>query len=438
MSEANWLLYSGIKNLLRCDSAETVEGIARYVTSQYRGIRVVARFVERTRTTPIPALITLLAWIRSFLAVRPVGASVGPVWIARLSNERRALEPFIAAAPHVAWTELKFDSQISIRRALRLTWQNRSSIPRMYRISRRMHSHFDSFKAMRVVELLGYYARYVEFFSQGAFDLALTSNHSNPHGIAFNLAARKCGVPVVLISHGMPVRPVARLTYHLAVVHCDAAKQTYFDEGCRIGCVLTHGRKQDHAPMRATAASSPLSAGVFLCKDVNEQQLKALVDNLLANDRVRSVVIRPHPKNLWRELDSWITSHHDGRLYKTRETSVLQDTEGLDVVFGGNSSVLIDAVTAGVPSAYVDGLDHGSPDLHGLVAAGLIYRAQVDPDLDELLRFYQQPGWQQRLRKFANVDEDQSTVIARTLKEIDRIRKRHHPLLRAKGRDWID
>jgi hypothetical protein len=58
--------------------------------------------------------------------------------------------------------------------------------------------------------LLGYYARYFELFSQGNFDVALTSNHSNPHGIAFNLAARKCGVPVVLISHGMPVRPVAR------------------------------------------------------------------------------------------------------------------------------------------------------------------------------------------------------------------------------------
>ena len=412
------LLYGGIKNLLRCDSAEVVEGIARYVISQHRSLRIVSRFVERTRTTPIPALVTLLAWIRSFLIVRPDGPLSGVAWIARLSNERRALQPFIASAPDLPWTELKFQSRISIRQALRLTLQNLTSIPRIYRISRRMHLHFDSFKAMRVIELLGYYARYVELFSQGVFAVAVTSNHSNPHGIAFNLAARKCGVPVVLISHGMPVRPVARLKYDLAVVHCATAAQTYLDEDCRIDRVLTHGRKQDHVPMRAAGLASQLNAGIFLCKDVNEQRLKVLVDNLLANDRVSRVVIRPHPKNLWTQMDAWIASHHDGRLCKSREASAVEDVKAVDVVFGGNSSVLIEAVTAGVPSAYVDHLDHGSPDLHRFVAAGLIYRTDVDPNLDELVGFYRQSGWEQRLRRFANIDEDESTVIANTVKSI--------------------
>ena len=60
-----------------------------------------------------------------------------------------------------------------------------------------MHAQFESFKAMRVIELLGYYARYVELFSRGDFAVAWTSNHSNPHGIACDLAARKCGVPAL-------------------------------------------------------------------------------------------------------------------------------------------------------------------------------------------------------------------------------------------------
>ena len=412
------LLYGGIKNLLRCDSAEVIEGIARYVISQHRSLRIVSRFVERTRTTPIPALLTLLAWTRSFLVVRPDGPLTGVAWIARLSNERRALQPFIASAPDLPWTELKFQARISIRPALRLTLQNLTSIPRIYRISRRMHLHFDSFKAMRVIELLGYYTRYVELFRQGAFDVALTSNHSNPHGIALNLAARKCGVPVVLISHGMPVRPVARLKYDLAVVHCAAAAQTYLDEGCRIDRVLIHGRKQDYVPMRATGLASQIRVGVFLCKDVNEHRLKVLVANLLANDRVSRVIIRPHPKNLWTQMDSWIASHDEGRLFKSGEGKAVEDVKGLDVVLGGNSSVLIEAVTAGVPAAYVDQVDHASPDLHGLVAAGLIYRSEVDPDFDELMKFYEQPAWEQRLHRFANVDEDESTVIANTVKAI--------------------
>src|SRR6185503_17151973 len=228
---ANCLLYSGIKNLLRSDEAEVVGGIARYVISQYRSVRFVSRLVELTKHTPFPALLTLLAWTRSFLAVCPEGPLVGAAWIARLSNERRALEPLIALSPELQWTELKFQSRVSMRAALRLTLRNLKYIPRVYKISRRMHLRFESFKAMRVIELLGYYTRYVELFGRGNFAVAVTSNHSNPHGIAFNLAARKFGVPVVLVSHGMPVRPVARLKYDMAVVHSAAAGTTYLDEG---------------------------------------------------------------------------------------------------------------------------------------------------------------------------------------------------------------
>lgn len=419
---ANCLLYGGIKNLLRCDEAEVVEGIARYVISQHRSLRVVSRFVQRTKRTPLPALLTLLAWTRSYLVVRPEG-SVGAAWIARLSNERRAIEPLIASTPGWGWAELKFQSRISMRAALKLTVQNFRSIPRVYKIGRRMHLQFESFKAMRVIELLGYYTRYLELFSQGKFDVALTSNHSNPHGIAFNLAARKCGVPVVLISHGMPVRPVARLKYDLAVVHSEDAGQTYREGGCEIDRVLVHGRKQDYLPMRPGPLPQQIDVGIFLCKDVNEQRLKALVENLLANHRVARILIRPHPKNLWVNIHSWIASHEDRRLCQSCKTTVRDDLEGLHVVFGGNSSVLIESVTAGVPSGYVDDLDHGSPDLHRFVAAGLVYRSQVDPDLDEMCWFYQRPGWEQALRAFANIDEDESTVLSDTLKIIDQIRQ---------------
>jgi hypothetical protein len=97
---------------------------------------------------------------------------------------------------------------------------------------------------------------------------------------------------------------------------------------------------------------------------------------------------------------------------------VLDDLKGLDVVFGGNSSVLVDSVTAGVVSAYVEDLDHGSTDLHRFVAAGLIYPSEVNPDFDGMWLFYQRPHWRRTLSKFANIDEDDSTVFAEALKFI--------------------
>jgi hypothetical protein len=133
---------------------------------------------------------------------------------------------------------------------------------------------------------------------------------------------------------------------------------------------------------------------------------------------VTRILIRPHPKNLWRNLDGWIASCADARLSRSRGQTVLDDLKGLDVVFGGNSSVLIDSVTAGVRSAYVDELDHGSPDLHRFVDAGLIYRSNIDPNLDELWRFYQQRVWRRTLIGFANIDEDEATVLAAAAKFI--------------------
>jgi hypothetical protein len=155
------------------------------------------------------------------------------------------------------------------------------------------------------------------------------SSHSNPHGIAFNLAARRCGVPTVLITHGMPVRP--------------------------------------------------------------------------------------HPKNLFAEFDAWLALLNDSRVRRSFSESVFRDLDESDVVLGGNSSVLIEAVVAGRPGVYVTGLDCGSPDFHKFVASGLIYAidAELNFDFDEMLCFYQRPEWLSILRFFANIDEDESIVAKR-------------------------
>ena len=170
--------------------------------------------------------------------------------------------------------------------------------------------------------------------------------------------------------------------------------------------------------MRADPFPPSINVGIFLCKDVNEPRLQVLVERLLANDRVDRILVRPHPKNLWRNFDSWFATYNDGRLSQSCKRNVLDDLQGLDLVFGGNSSVLVDSVTAGIPTGYLDSLDHGPPDLHRFVAGGLIYHSDIDPDLDELWRFYQRPDWPQTLKTFANVDEDESAVLAETVKLI--------------------
>src|SRR5918911_634006 len=70
-AEHAWLLYRGIKAILHCDEAEVVSGIARYVVSQHGSLRLLSSLIERTRETPLPAVIALVGGVKSFLSIRP-------------------------------------------------------------------------------------------------------------------------------------------------------------------------------------------------------------------------------------------------------------------------------------------------------------------------------------------------------------------------------
>jgi hypothetical protein len=397
-----------------------VSGIAHYVMSQHRILGIGSALMERTRRTPLPSIAALLGCATRFLEVHEGCQRADVVWVARLGNERRAIERVIAVLPTLTDNELKLfrPPDRAGLRAFRGMFRLRPL--RVLKVARRLHRKHEFFKVLRAVELIGYYARYLSIFRKGQYGLALMSSHSNPHGIAFNLAARRCGLRVALVTHGMPVRPVARLRYDLAAVHCEAARQTYIEEGSGLGSVFIHGRKQHHRKMIATLPDR-IGVGIFLCKDVNEALLRALVDELLYNPRISRVMLRPHPKNLWRGLDAWVESRNDSRLSRSSGGPIWQDVETVEIALAGNSSVLIDAVISGCPAAYVPRLDYGRNDMHRFVQRGLIYpvndkmgeRRRFDFDPEDMLRFYQRQEWEAVLRLFANIDEDEVTVLSR-------------------------
>ena len=408
-----WLLFRGIRGLLNCDGSETVEAIARYVMSQYWILGVMSGFMERRRHTSVPARAAFLGAVTRYLEVRAGKARTGSVWVARLENERRVLENVPQTLPQVDWSEWRFRRRPAIEglsAVLRQLVPNRGRIIRLARLLLRRRLEF--FRVLRAIEMIGYYARFKLLFQKGNYSLAVMSSHSNPHGIAFNIAARRSGVPVVLITHGMPVRPVAKLDYDIAVVHCQAAQQIYVEGGCRIDRTFIQGRRQQYAEMPDNLCS-PLCIGIFLCKDVNEAVLQKLTGDLLHDPNVSRIVIRSHNKNLWLGLKKWINSFNDQRVSLSKNNALQDDIAISDIVLGGNSSVLIEAVTAGRPAGYVSGLDHGSPDLHEFLARGLIYPFRDGGELDpnEMLSFYQRAGWRTVLRHFSNIDDDDGTVL---------------------------
>ena len=411
---ATVILHSGVKNILKCDGGDVVKGIVTFVLSQRRSLRLAAAVLDRARETPVADAIMLLNGMRCFMGVHLTSSCCGAVTVARLANEQRAIGELMRLAPEQPWNELVFDWHLkSVVNALPDLVRTVSRWRRIARISRLVSRRYDAFRAYRVVELLFYYQRYVRLFANHTFQMAVMSSHSNPHGIALNLAARRFGVPVVLITHGMPISPVARLDYDLAIMECEASADVYRRAGCRLGRVVVKSRKRDHVPMTACLSPhAPLTIGIFLSKDPAEDQFVPFVRALLGDERVKRVLVRPHPVNLWPGLASCLASVGDKRICLSAGGSIFDDVHECDFVIAGNSTVHVEAVIAGKPSCYLRGLDHAPYDVQSFVQDGLVYELErarrFDPS--DVMHFYARREWPSILRRYANVDQDEADL----------------------------
>jgi hypothetical protein len=240
------------------------------------------------------------------------------------------------------------------------------------------------------------------------------SSHSNPHGIALNLAARRAGVPVALVTHGMPIAPVARLHYELALLECEASRVTYAEAGCRIGTVVIKSRRGDREPMRSLSGTPAFTAGVFLSKDPVPDRVMSCLRAFLADRRIDTVLVRPHPVNLWRGLAHAIASLQTTRVELPSPGQLTNDLRRCDLIVAGNSTVLLDSVVAGRPACYVRGFDHGPYDVQSFVRDGVVYELTDlrAIDCDAITSFYARPEWRQALSRYADTDRPAEAVAA--------------------------
>jgi hypothetical protein len=449
-------LYGGVKALLTCDGGEVVSGIVSFVISQNRVLRLLSRVMRRAGGTPIATAIILINGLRCYLGVSLRGEG-DAVMVARRPNERRAIVQFMAMAGRSRFAELAIAWQL--RPMWRALAVRARSLPRdcrrMRRLAGALSRRYGVFHALRVVELIAYYSRYLELIAdqqapaassfaqlslsttgsplprsreprtrepanreparrkERRFRLAVMSTHSNPHGIALNLAARRRGVPIVLITHGMPIRPLARLPYDLAIHECAASSRIYVEAGCGMERVIVKSRRGDHAPICPPVAGA-LTAGVFLSKDPVDGRVMSCLRALSSDGRVSRILVRPHPVNLWRDLPRRLASLGEPRIVLQAGTSLRDDLRQCDVVIAGNSTVLLDAVVAGRPACYVRGLDHGAYDVQDFVRDDLVYEwhAPTPLDLGAIAEYYARREWPRILRQYADVDRREEDVAA--------------------------
>ena len=388
-----------------------MSGIVDFVVSQARSLRLLLRLVERSGHAA-----TALIVVNGVRCLAGVGCPPGggALVAARRPNERRAVDDLRRLVPGLAWTPVAFEWRpASLLAALRMIRERPlSDLVRTARLARRLTRRYGVFRALRAVELIAYYRRYMQLLVSRPFDLAVMSSHSNPHGIALNAAASAFGIPVVLITHGMPVRPIARLDYWLAIHECEASHRVYVDAGCRMRHAIIKSRQADYLPLPEQWPDVWRRVAICLSKDPVADQVVACVRALVSDPRTQEVLIRPHPVNLWPGLAEAVASLGDPRVKVRSSTRLRDDLRGCDLVLGGNSTVLLDALVAGTPACYVRGLDHGPHDVQDFVRDGLVYELpQLAPiDAGAIARFYSRREWPAILRRYAAVDVSQEDV----------------------------
>jgi hypothetical protein len=182
-------------------------------------------------------------------------------------------------------------------------------------------------------------------------------------------------------------------------------------------------RQRDFRPMRESMGSHALTVGLFLSKDPVEEQVVRCLRRLRSDPRIARIILRPHPVNLWPGLAAAVTSLDDPRVSVRSSGFLDEDLRHCDLVLGGNSTVLLDAVISGRPACYVRGFDHGPYDVQEFVRDTLIYEWTADCPIDvaAIERFYRRPAWSAVLRRYADIDRADEEVTAAVVAAVNRL-----------------
>ncbi|HEU0029383.1 MAG TPA: hypothetical protein VFQ53_02035 [Kofleriaceae bacterium] len=405
-------LWHAIEQQLAGDRRACARELVQFLLDERPALRLLDRALRAASGTRLPADFAVANAMRCYARVDVSGQEGGVLACALRPNEVRAIGRLRGALPGAAWSDVTFDLGRGLARGL--AGAPVRALPRLAAIARRLWRGHEPAAALRAVELIAYYARFSELLASGRYRVAAMSTYTNPWGLALHAAARRHGIPVVLAAHGMPVWPVARLDYDLAIVDSAASRDMFIRAGCQLDRVVLESARAAHRPLPRALPDRPLVIGVLLSKEPGPAVVPWL-DGLLARPDIGQLVVRPHPASVWRGLERALARYPRDRVVLGTGRSCAEDLARVDFAIAGNSSVHVEALVRGTPAIFVPELDATTDDSYGLIASGLVVvqRSPAHVRFERVLRAYDQPRWRRVLARYANLDDTAADVTAR-------------------------
>ena len=419
------VLLAGMRRQIRNDNAPAAQAIVRYVLNERPMVRALSRALRATDKTSIPDWFAAANGVRCFARMRTTGEAGGVLACARRDNERRAVEWLQSRVPSIPWANVEFDLR-GAGAALPLSHDRRKYLQRVREVSRMLRHRHGQLAALRAIELLFYYDRLGRLLDETRSRVAVMSTYTNPWGIALNLAARQRGIPVVHVMHGSPLTPLPALDYDVAIVNDAASAETLRHSGCVIQRAIVKGAPAPR-PMPRSLPPEGFHVALCLSKEPVAAEVTAWIDLLCSTRFVRGVIIRPHPLNLWRGLPETVRKYRgDGA--SLSQASLAEDLGRCFLTVAGNSSVHLEALSAGVPSIHAPSLDHTPPQALAFLGSDVVYRAcRPQLRIAEIMDYYCSSAWRSRFASYVNVERNEAEadsevqdVIMDLMRRVDR------------------
>lgn len=411
----------------RYDLATVIRIVRRMETSSTRG----AVFDEIKRKNPLYLLVdtlyskagarllqplALFAYmLKCALSVGPFGEDGEAVTIANFGNEKHTIDRLTALVPEarVQRLSLKRGHLIGpgqLRAALRLL----GSAPRLWPLLSRLARAHSFMPAARIASGVAFYIRFVEHFAgRPGIGAAIVASNYSPEALGLAAAAHRTDRRVIYVNHapvpanGPLVPPVLA---DCAVFYGDAIRKTYESRARCAAEVALIGQPGAAHPMEWRDEVRKI--GIFLTALTRADTVAQLVAAIEASSRDTQILIRNHPVGLLQSDFTELAARHKN-LEITIGTPLDGEIAACDLIFCGNSGVVMNALRGGRPVAYLDALDGLTFDYNGFVADRLVCEVKgwSDDLYGRLRTFYTNPSWRKVMRSYdASYDADSNAL----------------------------
>jgi hypothetical protein len=200
--------------------------------------------------------------------------------------------------------------------------------------------------------------------------LVVSNDHNMPQRVMVKVA-RELYIPTIYLQHASVTERFPPLSFDYALLEGKDALQKYDQAGASQTTVFLVGMpKMDRYFKHVNLGSKVQSVGI--CTNLQDPlpRVDALCEYIHNNFPDLPIVIRPHPRDKrYADWEKLVQSHHASLSDSHTELS-FEFLRCVDVVFVGDSSILLEAALMNVYPIYYD-FSQQIPDYYGFVRNGL-------------------------------------------------------------------